>query len=57
MIRQAEVIVGTEIDDGVRFAVIGDGGARIRGGEQLRLVEFDRPCPGLHPFRETGRCL
>ena len=54
MIGEAEVIVRTEIDDGLRFAVVGDGGARVGGGEQFRLVEFDRPCACLHPASESG---
>src|ERR1041385_5041473 len=55
MIRQAEVVVGTEVDDRVRFAAVVKDGARFRRPEQLRLVQFDRPLTGLMPFRENRR--
>ena len=57
MVREAEVVVGTEIDDRVRFSTVVQGGARFRGGEHLRLVKFDGPFARLMPFRENRRRL
>ncbi len=54
VIGQPEIIVGAEIDDGLRFAVVGDRGPRVGGGEQFRLVKFDRPRARLHPASESG---
>src|SRR6186713_2550858 len=57
MIGQAKVIVGAEIDDRLRLAAVGDGGAGFGGGAQLGLVKFDRPRARLHPSGEAGRGL
>jgi hypothetical protein len=38
MVGQTEVIVGAKIDDALRLAVVSDGGAGIRTGEQFRLI-------------------
>src|SRR5437870_12645431 len=57
MIGEAEIIVGTKIDDGLRFAVVSNAGAGVRTGEQFRLIQFNRPRAGLHPGGETWRSL
>ena len=49
MIGEAEIIVGAEINDRARLAVITNRGARFGAGEQFRLIEFNRQCAGLHP--------
>src|SRR5947207_13196915 len=57
MVGQTEIIVGAKIDDALRLAVVSDGSAGIRAGEQFRLIQFDRPRAGLHPGGETWRGL
>src|SRR5687768_12299747 len=52
MVGQAEIIVGTEIDDRMRLAVIVEGSARFRRTEKLRLVQFDGPLPDMVPASE-----
>ena len=43
MIGEPEIIIGTEIDDGLRLAVVRDCRARVGRGTHLRFVKFDRP--------------
>src|SRR5437870_6418020 len=57
MVGQTEIIVGAKIDDALRLAVVSDGSAGIRAGEQFRLIQFNRPRAGLHPGGETWRGL
>src|SRR5713101_5483115 len=38
MIGEAEIIVGTKINYGTRFAAVGDHRVRVGSGEELRLV-------------------
>src|SRR5882762_769751 len=57
MVGQTKIIVGAKIDDALRLAVVSDGSAGIRPGEQFRLIQFDRPRAGLHPGGETWRGL
>ena len=49
MIGEAEIIVGTEVDDRVRLAAVVQGRARFGWAEQLRFVELDRPFADLVP--------
>src|SRR2546430_15871133 len=49
MIGEAEIIVGTEINDRARLAVVTNRCARFGAGEQFRLIEFNRQSAGLHP--------
>src|SRR5258708_39247635 len=57
VIRQPEIIIRTEIDYGVRFTIVSDGGAGVSRTEQLGLVQWR--CPGLltHPICEGWRRL
>src|SRR5256885_13654174 len=57
MVGQTEIIIGAKIDDALRLAVVSDGGAGVRTGEQFRLIQFNRPRAGLHPSSEAGRGL
>src|SRR5436190_11273206 len=49
VIRKAEIIIRTEIDDRLRFALVINQSTRIRTGKQLGLVKFNRPRPDAHP--------
>ena len=57
MIGQAEVIVGTKINDRMGFPPVIQRRAGLGGTEQLRLVQFDGPLRGAMPFREDRRRL
>ena len=57
VIGQAEVIVGTMINDRERFPVVVDGGARFGGREKSWLVQFNGPRANMHPPGEAGRGL
>src|SRR6266513_3874068 len=57
VISKAEIIVGTEIDDGPWFAAIIKSGAGICGAEQFRLIQLDRPRTNPHPIGKTWRSL
>src|SRR4249920_1303428 len=54
MICQPEIIVGTKVDYRARPAVVVDGRASVRTGEQLRFVKFHRERGLSHPMRESG---
>ena len=55
MIRETEIIVGAKINDRARLAVVLDRGARIRRGQQFRLVKRGSPQAGAVPLGEGGR--
>ena len=57
MIGEAEIVVGAEIDDRPGLAVVIDRCPGVGTGEQFRLIEFDRPCAGLHPAGKSWRSL
>jgi len=57
VIRQAEIIVRTKIDDAVRFATVIYFRARVSAGKEFWLVEFNRPRARPHPGGETWRCF
>src|SRR5690348_10549261 len=57
MIGQPQIVIGAEINDALRPAVVGDGSPRVGGGAQLRFVKLDRPRSRLHPPSETRRRL
>src|ERR1041385_7703131 len=57
LIRQPEIIIRTEIDDGVRFTIVSDASARISRTEQLGLVKWRCPCLLTHPICEAWRSL
>src|SRR5262249_44465006 len=55
MIGEAKIIVGAEINDRARPAIVIDCCARFGAGEQFGLVEFNRPRAGLHPAGKAWR--
>ena len=57
MIGEAEIIVGTEIDDRMRLAVVIQRRPRFGRAQHLRLVKFDGPFAHLMPAREGRRRL
>ena len=52
VIGQTQIVVGTEIDDRMRFAVVVKRGPRFGRAEELRLVQLDGPLPDMVPSRE-----
>ena len=57
VIGKAEIIVGTEIDDGLWSAFIIESGAGVSGGQQFWLIQLDRPRSNSHPIGKTWRGL
>src|SRR5687768_6315978 len=57
MVRLAEIIVRTEINDRMRFAVIIQGRPRFGRAQHRRLIEFDGPFAHLMPPGEGRRRL
>ena len=57
MICQTEVVIGTKIDDRMRFAVVFDNRARVGCGKHFRLIEFAGPPAIAHPFGKCGGSL
>ena len=57
VIGQAEVIVGTEIDDGVWLALVLECGPGVGAPEHLRLIKLSRSAAGPNPLRKSGGCL
>src|SRR6266478_6095910 len=53
MIGEAEIIIGAEINYGMRFAAVGDRCSRVCGGEELRLVQLGCPRTSAHPIRKA----
>ena len=54
MIGEPQIIVGTKIDDGTRFPLVLDRGARIGAIEHFGFVKRRLPRPGLFPFRKAS---
>src|SRR6266403_768794 len=55
MVRQAQVIIRGEINNGLRFAAVLDRRARVGGPEHIRFVKARRPDgPFPAPLRKAG---